>query len=61
LDLIGLINRKQLEADAISASIASQQADLNARLAVIDKLHTLQTYSMFSTEDVSFLFEQNSK
>lgn len=61
MDLIALVNRKQAEADALAQSIANQQVDLDARLAVVDRLHELQLQSMFSTEDVSFLWEQSSR
>ena len=58
MDIISLVNRKQVEADALASSIASQQADLDTRKAIIDHLHQLQLQSMFSTEDVAYLFEE---
>ena len=61
MDITVLVTRKQNEADAIAASIATQQAELDARLAVIENLHTLRTQSVFTTDEVTFLFVENGK
>jgi hypothetical protein len=61
MEIVGLVERKQQEADALVQDIAQKQADLDSRLEVIDRLHQLQLQSMFSTEDVDFYLEEARK
>lgn len=59
MDIIALVVRKQNEADALAQTIASLQADLDAKLLVVDHLHELQIQSLYTPEDVTYLFEQS--
>jgi hypothetical protein len=61
MDILALVVRKQNEADVIAADIAARQADLNARLAVVDRLHQLQIQSVFTVDEVTFLFTEQTK
>jgi hypothetical protein len=61
MDIDILINRKQSEADQIQASISGQQTDLDSRLEVIDRLRELKLQSLFSTEEVDYLFDQYNR
>lgn len=61
MEIVGLVTRKQQEADALSQDIAQKQSDLDSRLDIIDRLHQLQLQSMFSKEDIDFYLEELRK